>query len=168
MRSSCLAPLPLIALFACGDDHTHTPAIDAPAVVDAAVTIDAAAADAPSADAATVDAPTATDARIVDAPVAIDAAAAVVEVPCPASVASEVTAPGFAFTITDSTVAVGAVVRFTMPASHSAVSGATPGVADGLFTVGFNQTKCLRFTVAGTYPFWCNPHQFTGSITVGP
>ena len=125
------------ALVACGDDGGSTPPIDAPATVDAPATIDA------------------------------PAVTTVVEVPCAgATIASEVTAPGFAFTITDSTIAVDAIVRFTMPGSHSAVSGSPAGTADGKFTVSFNETKCLRFTAAGTYPFWCNPHQFTGSLTV--
>lgn len=121
------------------------------------------------------------DARVVDAPTdgfigdgdppdgpGPDAApSTVVEVPCAgATIASEVSAPGFAFEITVPTIAVDAIVRFTMPPSHSAVSGSPAGTADGQFTVTFNETKCLRFTAAGTFPFWCNPHQFTGSITV--
>jgi plastocyanin len=136
-------------LAACGDDGGSTP-IDAALadgfLIDAPVAIDGAGPDAPSPDAAP---------------------STVVEVPCAgATIASEVTAPGFSFTITDSTIAVDAIVRFTMPLSHSAVSGSPAGTADGQFMVGFNETKCLRFTAAGTFPFWCNPHQFTGSITV--
>jgi plastocyanin len=93
--------------------------------------------------------------------------AGVTEVACAgATIASEVSAPGFAFTITVPTIAVDAVVRFTMPATHSAVSGSPAGTDDGKFSVGFSTTKCFRFTAAGSYPFWCNPHQFTGTITV--
>jgi len=63
-------------------------------------------------------------------------------------------------------ISVNGVVKFTMPGSHSAVSGSPPGTADGKFRVNFNETKCLRFTEAGTYPFWCDPHHFMGSIVV--
>ncbi len=110
----------------------------------------------------------------VDAPRAIDAAvdapvSSVVEVPCAgATIASEVSAPGFSFTISQASIARNAVVRFTMPAVHSVVSGNTPGVDDGQFAVDFNAVKCLRFTAAGNFGFWCNPHQFTGALTVTP
>lgn len=138
------------ALVACGDDG-------------GTLAIDAAPGDGAVVDAAAI------DARVIDA-LTIDAApSTVVEVPCAgATIASEVSAPGFAFTISQSTVAVNSVVRFTMPGFHSAVSGATAGVDDGKFRVGFNQVKCLRFTRTGPFPFWCDPHQFTGSITVTP
>jgi plastocyanin len=130
-----------LLVVACGDDGGSSPPIDAPAAIDAPVTIDAA----------------------IDAP----AATGVTEVACAgATIASEVSAPGFAFTITVPTIAVDAVVRFTMPATHSAVSGSPAGTDDGKFSVGFSTTKCFRFTAAGSYPFWCNPHQFTGTITV--
>lgn len=133
---------------ACGGDDDTTPPIDAP------VGLDGSPGDAPvSPDAASVDA----------------APSVVQEVACAgATIASEVSAPGFSFTITQASVPVNSVVRFTMPGSHSAVSGETAGVDDGQFTVSFNETKCLRFTAAGTYGFWCNPHGFTGSITVTP
>ena len=132
----------LSLLVACGDDGGSTLPIDAPVAIDAPGTI--------------------------DAPATIDAApSTVVEVPCTgATIASEVSAPGFSFTITDASIAVDAIVRFTMPSVHSAVSGSPAGTADGQFAVGFSETKCLRFTAAGTFPFWCNPHQFTGTITV--
>jgi plastocyanin len=179
MSLSRLACASLFAIAAgCGDDGGGTP-IDA-AVVDvgppdsfADAPPDGPAdasppdsfADAPPPD-GSADAP-GLDAPGLDAPGLDAASSSVVVVPCAgAAIASEVTAPGFSFTITDSTIAVDAVVRFTMPGSHSVVSGSPAGTADGQFTVGFNATKCLRFTAAGTYPFWCNPHQFTGSITV--
>lgn len=113
-----------------------------------------------------LDAPPTVDA--LDAPLPIDAPPAQVQiVSCiGAQIAADVSAPGFAFTITpDNTIGVGQVARFTMPGTHSAVSG-PPGQPDGLFTVGFNQTVCIRFNSAGTIPFYCNPHQFTGSLVV--
>ncbi len=153
-----LAILITTLLAGCGDDGSGPTPIDA-AVIDAAA-IDAAAIDARPIDAGL-------DARMIDA-----APATVVVVPCAgAAIASDVTAPGFAYTITDNTVAVNAIVRFTMPGIHNAISGTVSGgmgTADGQFRVDFSQTKCLRFTAAGTFPFYCGPHLFTGSLTVGP
>jgi len=149
-----------LAFVGCGGDDEQNP------------TIDARLADAAAIDGATVDAAP-NDGRVDDA--AVDAtpdapaATGVTEVSCTgATIASEVTASTGMFTITDTTIAVNDIVRFTMPASHSAVSGTVPGTPDGKFTVALNTTKCLRFTIAGTYPFYCNPHLFTGSLTVGP
>ena len=145
----CLTLSLLSTVVACGGDDGDTTPIDAPIVFDGMP----------------IDTPVvSTDAASPDA-----APSVVMEVPCAgATIAATITAPGFAFTPMQSTVALNAVVQFTMPGSHSAVSGETPGVDDGQFRVNFNETKCLRFTAAGTYGFWCNPHQFTGSITVTP
>lgn len=145
MRLAVVLLPSLVLVAACSDDAT--PVIDAP------VAIDAANPDADSPDAIAVDA----------------MPSGVVEVSCAGiNPASVVTAPGFSFSITQARITVDDVVRFTMPASHSAVSGSPAGVSDGKFEVGFNATKCFRFTIAGAYPFWCNPHQFEGSITVVP
>jgi len=145
----CLTLSLLSTVVACGGDDGDTMPIDA----------------AINSDGATIDTPVvSTDGGSPDA-----APSVVTEVPCAgATIAATITAPGFAFTPMQSTVALNAVVQFTMPGSHSAVSGETPGVDDGQFRVNFSETKCLRFTAAGTYGFWCNPHQFTGSITVTP
>ena len=138
----------LILLAACGgDDDDDTHVHDDAAGLDASAAIDAAGPDGPP--------------------------SSVVEVtPCPAQVASTVTSPSFAYTITDATIAVNDVVKFEMPAIHNAVSGTVSqmggGSPDGKFTVGFGQTRCLRFTQAGSFPFYCSPHLFTGTITVGP
>lgn len=153
MRRTFAFALILSSIVACGGDDT-SPSIDAPSGGPDAADGDAMARDASEA---------------FDGPGPDAAASSVVEVPCAgAMIASEVTAPGFSFTITQATIARGAVVRFMMPGVHSVVSGNTAGVDDGLFSVAFNQTKCLQFTAAGTFGFWCNPHQFTGSITVTP
>jgi len=71
-----------------------------------------------------------------------------------------VTAPGFAFSPAASTITAGQVVQFMMPATHNAVSDS------GLFRVEFNTSACFKFTSAGTFGFHCEPHLFTGSITV--
>lgn len=108
----------------------------------------------------------------IDAAPAIDAPPSpVAVVTCPATPDAEVTAPGFAYTISRSSLPVGAVVKFTMPALHDANSGPVNGgvpAPDGKFRVAFGATVCLRFTVAGTYPFYCGPHLFTGSLTITP
>lgn len=143
----------VLLVVGCGDDGGDS------VKVDGAVPIDAARLDGPAVDGPVV----LPDASTIDAP-----PSTVVEVPCAgATIASEVTAPGFLFVVTDTMVPVNSIVRFTMPASHSAVSGtALPG--DGRFIVGFSQTKCLRFTAVGGYPFVCDPHGFSAAITVQP
>ncbi len=144
----------LIAVAGCSDD--------AATVIDAAL-VDAALIDTPN------DCCLPGPDAAVDAPVDAPAPSTVVEVPCAgANPVVTVTAPGFAFSPMAATISVGQVVQFQMPASHSAVSGSPAGTSDGQFTVGFSQQKCLRFTSAGVFPYWCNPHQFTATITVTP
>lgn len=82
-----------------------------------------------------------------------------------ATLAETIEAPGFAFEPDDVTISVGETIRFIMPGSHSAHAGA-PGATTGDFDVGFSETKCFTFAAAGSYPFFCIPHEFTGSITV--
>lgn len=77
-----------------------------------------------------------------------------------ATIAATVTAPGFAFEPMATMISVGQVVQFTMPVAHNAVSN------DGLFTAGFNASTCFRFDAARSYTFHCEPHSFTGTITV--
>ena len=60
------------------------------------------------------------------------------------------------------TITVGQAIAFEMASTHNVV----PVASDPGLTVGFGQTKCLLFTVAGTYNFKCGPHGFTGTITV--
>ncbi|MBL8621867.1 MAG: hypothetical protein JNK64_11205 [Myxococcales bacterium] len=98
-----------------------------------------------------------------DAGTPIDAApSSVMTVACGTSTpVATFTAPSFtAFSPTSATIAVGDVVEFQMPAAHNAVS------TTGLFRVDFGVTACLKFTAAGTFPFKCEPHQFTGTVVV--
>lgn len=62
------------------------------------------------------------------------------------------------------TISVGQIVKFDMPNAHN-VAPNSAAEDDGL-NVGFGQTKCLKFTAAGTYKFKCTPHSFVGTITV--
>jgi plastocyanin len=52
-----------------------------------------------------------------------------------------------------------------MPSNHSVVPDTSAETDTGL-RVGFSETKCLKFTVAGTFHFKCDPHGFMGTITV--
>lgn len=102
-------------------------------------------------------------------PAAIDAAPGpdapagpVVSVPCAgATLAETVTAPGFMFVPMTTTISAGQIVQFTMPGSHNAVSDTA-----GQFRANFGASTCYRFDVAGSYPFHCEPHLFTGTIVV--
>jgi plastocyanin len=97
-----------------------------------------------------------TSSTTIDAP-----ASTVTKLTCAgASVAATVTAPGFAFTPATSTITAGQIVKFTMPATHNAVSDSA------LFRADFNGDACFRFDTAGSYPFHCEPHLFTGTIVV--
>ena len=91
----------------------------------------------------------------------IDAPSPVSRIPCAgATITGNVSTVGFAFDPRDTTISVGQIVQFTMPADHSAVSDT------GLFRVDFNTTACIRFDAPGTYAFHCDPHLFPGSIVV--
>lgn len=159
MRTPAVCVAALGLLWGCGDDgdgHDH----------DAAAGDDAAAIDALVPDA---------DPDQPDATIPPDAEpSSVVEVDCNgATIAVTVTAPGFAYLFTPSdggaadqhTIAVNDVVRFEMSPSHNAFSGPA-NAPDGLFSTGFNQTKCYQFTEAGTFPFHCTPHDFVATLMV--
>lgn len=100
-----------------------------------------------------------------DAAKVVDSAGAIAsEVPCAgATVTTTVTAPGFAYTITPSSmITVNQVVKFEMAAGtgHDVNSNGKG------FDTGFGVTKCFKFNVAGSYTFKCTPHNFTGTIVV--
>ena len=129
--------------------------------------VDARAIDAPAVDARLIDAAPSVDAKLVDA-APIDApptATTVVPVTCPASGVPVVMAMSGTFSPSAVTVAVDGIVQFTMPGSHSVVPDNSKSTDAGLL-VDFNETKCLKFTRAGTFNFKCKPHGFAGAITV--
>lgn len=82
----------------------------------------------------------------------------VVQVTCPADPAVTVTTPGYFYDPDQATIAVGQVVRFDPSTSHDVRSDT------GLFTVPYGGDRCFRFDEAGTYPYHCTPHRFTGTI----
>jgi hypothetical protein len=135
----------IVALAACGEDNKKTP--------DAAKTVDAKPIDA------------AIDAKVIDAPP--DAQAFVLAVTCPATPLGPITTTAAEFKYTPSTLTVplNGIVRFTMSANHDVRPSLTMSTDSGL-RVLFGQDKCLQFTTAGAFNFFCGPHGFTGTITV--
>jgi len=89
-------------------------------------------------------------------------------VTCPANVALTVTTTSlyvFAPDTTPHAIAVGDVVHFMMGSTHNAVP-TTDASSDPGLNVGFGGDKCLKFTKAGTFNFFCSRHNFRGAITV--
>jgi plastocyanin len=133
-----------------------------PTAIDAKSVDAAGAADAPL-----IDAAPGIDARPIDA-APIDAPptpSTVVAVACPQGAVPVVMAMSGTFSPSATTVAVDGIVKFSMPSSHSVVPD-TSLSTDANLRVDFNETKCLKFTQAGTFNFKCNPHGFKGAITV--
>lgn len=91
----------------------------------------------------------------------------VVTVTCPTTPDAMVTSSNTAssYTPASQTVPVNAVVKFVMPSAHNAAPNTLTTTDPGL-SVGFGETKCLKFTQAGTFGFFCTAHSFTGTITV--
>lgn len=91
----------------------------------------------------------------------------VVTVNCPATADAMVTVntAGTAYMPAATTVPVNAVVKFVMTATHNAAPNTQTTTDPGL-NVGFGETKCLKFTTAGTFGFFCSAHGFSGTITV--
>lgn len=103
-------------------------------------------------------------APMADAPV--DAQQFVVTVTCPGNEAATITTTNGvnAYSPDAVTVDVNDVVKFVMASSHNVIPTGTQ--TDPGLRVGFGETKCLQFTTAGTFTFKCQPHPFSGTITV--
>ena len=69
----------------------------------------------------------------------------------------------FMFSPQTATVPVGSIVEWNTTSFHPVASG-TPGSPDGKFST--TGDGCFKFTQAGTFPFFCNVHLFTGTLTV--
>ena len=91
----------------------------------------------------------------------------VVTVACPNTPDAMVgiSAGGLAYDPAATTVPVNAVVKFVMTATHDAKPNPMTTTDPGL-SVGFAETKCLKFTATGTFGFFCTAHGFAGTITV--
>lgn len=73
---------------------------------------------------------------------------------------------GFAFSPPTATINVGDVLRFTPSGLHNMTSG-VPGAPDVLFQTPTQQEACLRFSRAGSFPFFCSVHpSMVGVVTV--
>jgi plastocyanin len=103
------------------------------------------------------------DAKLADAA----SNAKVQAVTCPATVDATVTTSTTAdeYAPKATTVAVNAVVKFVMPGSHNVIPDNSTST-DAALVVNFSETKCFKFTAAGTYGFLCAPHGFKGTVTV--
>jgi plastocyanin len=127
--------------FGCGSSSS-SPTTDAPKHIDAPAAIDAPMVDAPPPTALTVDCATVT----------------------PVTTVTATTTLPYSYQFSSgSTIAVNDVVMFMMPGIHNVVPDAT--MSDTGLHVGFGETKCLKFTVAGAFHFHCQPHGFEGVIT---
>jgi plastocyanin len=105
---------------------------------------------------------------VADAPNMPDAATnKVVAVTCPATADATITisSGGTAYSPMTTTVPVNAVVEFMMTATHDAKPNPQTTSDPGL-SVGFGETKCLKFTAAGSYGFFCTAHSFAGTVVV--
>jgi plastocyanin len=72
----------------------------------------------------------------------------------------------FTFTPNTATINAGEVVKFISDPIHNVLSG-TPPTTDGKFSTTDGSTVCLKFTEAGSFPFFCMHHtSMTGTITV--
>jgi len=104
------------------------------------------------------------DAKMVDAA----AANKVVEVTCPATPDATVitTDASNSYMPMTTTIPLNGVVKFTTSLAHNVVPNPLAALTDQGLNVGFNQTKCLKFTATGTFGFKCAPHGFVGTTTV--
>ena len=103
----------------------------------------------------------------MDAPPMIDANTNKVKaVTCPGTVAATVmtTSTVDAYMPMATTIPVNGIVRFVMATAHN-VQPNTVSPSDPGLVVNFGETKCLQFTVAGTFSFFCGPHGFAGTVT---
>jgi plastocyanin len=99
------------------------------------------------------------------------------KVTCPASPNAEIVgggAPPFSFTPATTTISMGQVIAFrnanAAPVVHDAVSGtnSTPDEKWETGDIAGGTSVCMRFNVAGSYPYFCeyHPTSMTGTITV--
>jgi plastocyanin len=96
---------------------------------------------------------------------------AVQVVTCPSSGFKDVTIADFSFTPALEDISVNEIVKWTNSVStpHTVSSGSN-STKDNKFdsgTMTINQTYCVQFLAAGSYPYFCSLHpQMIGTITV--
>lgn len=91
----------------------------------------------------------------------------VLPVTCPSGTVPTVTTDdnSSSFMPMSTPISVNGIVKFVTSLEHNVVPNTITNTDPGL-TVGFNTTKCLQFTVAGTFGFACGPHGFVGTVVV--
>jgi plastocyanin len=110
------------------------------------------------------------DAPIIDAPMIDAPPPTALTVDCASStpvttVTATTTLPYTYQFSSGSTIAVNDVVMFMMPGIHNVAPFGT--MTDSGLRVDFGATKCLKFTMAGTFNFHCTAHpNLQGTITV--
>ena len=102
-----------------------------------------------------------------DAPSGVDAkVSTVMEVTCPATTPATFMTLGSSFMPTSATVSRGAIVKFDTGADHPIIPARDGVNTDPGIMVGPSKTKCLMFTVAGTFRFECQQHSYIGTLIV--
>ena len=76
------------------------------------------------------------------------------------TIAATITTVGFAYSPDAVTVNVGDIVELHPSSEHDAVA------TDGSFSVGFGVDACLQMNEPAVHDFFCEPHNFHGTITV--
>ena len=71
-----------------------------------------------------------------------------------------------AFMPMSTSIGMGQVVKFVTSTEHNVAPNPIAAKTDPGLSVGFNTTKCLRFTATGTFGFMCSVHSFVGTVTV--
>lgn len=95
-------------------------------------------------------------------------AAKVMTVTCPATPDATVTTVNTtdAFMPMNTTISVGGTVKFVMSTMHNVEPNPIAAMSDPGTRVDYGETKCLKFSAAGTYGIYCATHSFAGTITV--
>lgn len=102
--------------------------------------------------------------------VATAATASVLVVSCPSTGFEDIVIADFSFSPTPVTVSVNRIVKWTNSgnAAHTVSSGTSPA-KDNKFDSGSlskNQTFCVQFLTAGSYPYFCEFHASSMKATV--
>ena len=90
----------------------------------------------------------------------------VMAVTCPATVADTITTQLSSFDKPNVTITRDAIVKFVSTSDHPIGPLSDLSMSDPGIVVAEGQTKCLKFTAAGTFKFICTRHSYLGTITV--
>jgi plastocyanin len=105
-----------------------------------------------------------------DAPATSPPGATVMEVACPTTAPAAVVASvdtnltSYQITPANGMIKAGDIVSFKMSPMHDVAPRAGQPNDPGT-VVGFGGSKCLQFTKAGSFTFYCTAHNFNGTLT---